>query len=210
MFSQDQEKESYKNNITFNVTRLALIEARFGYERHLSDRHVLRTTLGIQFPVSSNSFPYHLYVPFYYVVSKGIYMALGYNYIFNPRKNLYVSAEAYYNYSYYDNKYYKHCTGHDGADYASLQSMQLQKSGIKLLLGKKATMLPRKDTRLQFDFFAGIGYQYRQEETTVFKKKGGCSIDGQYTYTEYDPPKKEISNRWWPTIHGGILLSFPF
>ena len=211
LYAQNFEKKSYKNNITFNITRLALMEARFGYERHLTDRHVLRTTLGIQFPVTSNSFPYVFYVPFYYIVSKGMYMAVGYNYIFNQGKNLYVSAEVYYNYNTYDNKYYRHCTGHDGADYVSLQSMELRKSGIKFLFGKKLFMSPVKDTRLQFDFFAGIGVQYRQEEITIFKKKTGeCTVDGQYHYENYDPPKEEDSYAWWPTLHAGLLLSFPF
>lgn len=206
-----EETKSYKNALTFNITRLALMEARFGYERPLSERHILRSSLGIQFPVSSTSFPYYLYVPFYYPVSKGGYIAVGYNYIFNPRKKLYVSTEAYYNYSYYDDKYFLFCTGQDKENYVNYQSMDLKKTGMKLLIGKKISVSPKKDTRLQFDFFAGIGVQYRVEEITIFKKKQGeCSVEGQYDFRTYDPPEKDISYEWWPTIHGGLLLSLPF
>ena len=216
-FSQDQtqDEKSYKNYVTFNITRLILMEARFGYERHLSERHVLRSTLGLQYPISSESFssinflPAH--IPFYYAVSNGAYFALGYNYIIRQRSNLYVSTEVYFNYSYYDEKYYKFCVGTDHDSYVSLQSMQLKKSGIKLLIGKKANILPGQKTRLQFDIFAGIGFQYREEEITIFKKKQGeCSVEGQYSYEDYNPHEKEISNRWWPALHAGILIGMPF
>jgi hypothetical protein len=191
--------------------RLGLMEARLGYERQLAERHVFRTTLGIQYPVKSNSVPLISYVPFYYVVSHGFYVAVGYNYILNTKKMLYVSAEAYYNYNSYDHKYFTYCTGHDGANYVSLQSMRLRKQGIKFLFGKKLTMSPAKETRLQFDLFAGIGVQYRQEDITIYKKKTGeCTIEGYNEYQIYDPPEEERSYAWWPTLHAGILLSFPF
>jgi len=212
LFSQEENKESYKNNITFNVTRLALLEARFGYERLMSERHLLRTTLGIQFPINSESFSYRFYVPFYYTVSKGVYFSLGYNYIINPHSKLYLSTEVYINYSYYDNKYYEYCVGQSKESYVTLQSMQLRKSGIKLLIGKKLFNTSRKKNRLQLDIFCGIGAQYRQEDITIFKKKvSTCDIDSEvYDFHDYDPPQKEISIGWWPTLHGGILLSFAF
>lgn len=210
MIAQDETK-SYKNALTFNITRLALMEARFGYERQLTEKHVLRSSLGIQFPISSTSFPDGFYVPFYYVVSKGVYFSFGYNYIFNTRKKLYVSTEAYYNYSYYDNKYYEYCTGQSKESYVNLQSMILNKTGIKVLFGKKLSTSPSKNTRLQFDLFAGIGIQYRAEEITIYKKKQGeCSVEEQYDYYVYNPPEEEISIGWWPTINAGILLSLPF
>ena len=214
LHAQEPKKKSYKNNITFNITRLLLMEARFGYERQLTERHVIRTTVGIQFPLSSESFKAintPITIPFYYTVSNGVYLGLGYNYIIKPSTNLYVSAVVYYNYSYYDEKYYKICSGMSSGSEVYLQSMQLKKSGIKFLIGKKASMSPKKETRLQFDFFAGIGLQYRQEEIIVFaKKQGECSVEGQYDYQILSPPEKTISNNWYPTLHGGILFSFPF
>ena len=54
LYAQEPEKKSSKNNITFNLTRLFLMEARFGYERQLTDRHLIRTTVGIQFPSLRN------------------------------------------------------------------------------------------------------------------------------------------------------------
>ncbi len=215
LFSQDQEKKSYKNNLTFNITRLALMEACFGYERQLSDRHALRITLGLEFSTGAESFrtlnitPF--FIPIKLAVTKGIYVALGYNYYFNSKKNTYVSAEVYYNYRFYNNKYFKFCTGQSKENYVNYQSMDLKKSGMKLLIGKKISVSPKKDTRLQFDFFAGLGIQYRAEEITIYKKKQGeCSVEGQYDFRTYDPPEKDISYEWWPTIHGGLLLSLPF
>ena len=214
LFSQESQKTSRKNNITFNITRLILLEARFGYERQLSERHIIRTTLGIQFPVSSESFKaisLPKTTPFYYTVSKGFYLALGYNFLIVPKANLYVSAEVYYNHSYYDEKYYRLCSGMSSGSEVYLQSMQLNKSGIKFLIGKKMSMMPKKPTHLQFDIFGGIGLQYRQEEIIVFKKKQGeCTVDGQYEYVLLNPPKVSDSNRWYPTLHLGVLFSFPF
>lgn len=187
------------------------MEARFGYERQVTEKHAIRSSLGIQFPVSSTSFPYYFYVPFYYPISKGGFVAVGYIYTFNPRKKLYVSTEAYFNYSYYDDKYFLFCTGQDKENYVNFQSMDLKKTGMKFLIGKKISVSPKKETRLQFDFFAGIGVQYRVEEITIYKKKQGeCSVEGQYDYRVYNPPEEEISIGWWPTINAGILLSLPF
>jgi len=188
------------------------MEARFGYERYLSDKQVIRTSVGIQFPIASESFPSFFFnLPFYYTVSKGVYLSLAYNYVIKPHSNLYVSGEVYFNYSYYDDKYYKYCKGNVNETYVTLQSMRLKKSGIKFLIGEKTSMSPKKKTRAQFDFFVGIGIQYKQEEITVFKEKQGeCSVDGQNEYQVYDPPKKTTLNKWQPTLHAGVLFSFPF
>lgn len=212
LYSQYLDKTTLKNNITFNVTRLFLMEARFGYERHITDKHIVRTSAGLQFPITSESFPSLIFdLPFYYVVSNGFYLSLGYNYVIKLYTGLYVSGEIYFNYSYYNEKYYKHCTGSDNDTYVKLQSMRLKASGIKFLIGEKMSMSSKKETRLQFDFFVGLGIQYRQEEITVFKKKlDECSVEGQHEYQVYDPPEKAISNRWYPTLHAGILFSFPF
>jgi hypothetical protein len=191
------------------------MEARFGYERHISDRHALRTTFGIEFSTATESFRTlnitPLFIPLKLAVTKGIYVALGYNYYFNSEKNAYVSAEVYYNVRFYDNKYFLFCTGQDKENYVNYQTMDLKKTGMKLLIGKKVAMSSKKETRLLFDFFAGIGVQYRAEEITIYKKKQGeCTIEGQYDFRNYDPPEKDISYEWWPTINAGILLSLPF
>jgi hypothetical protein len=214
VYSQDPERKTYKNAVTFNVLRLALLEARFGYERKLSERHLVRTTLGIQFPVSSESFgniSSFPVIPYYYKVSKGIYLAMGYNYVIIPRKGFYISSEIYFNYNSYDEKYYTMLVGMDMDSYVSLQSMDLTKTGIKFLMGRKLTMHPSKETRMQFDFFWGAGIQYRQENITIYKKLvGTTNIDNLSEIPYFDPPQTEASNKFYPTLHGGILLSFPF
>jgi hypothetical protein len=212
-----QEKKPYKNAFTFNLTRLTLLEARFGYERNISQRHVLRASAGLKFPIASESYKSFflggLYeIPSYYPVSKGAYFSLGYNYLVIPQKNIYVSAEIYYNHSYYDNKYYLYGTGSDSDSHITLQSMDLRKRGLKLLLGKKLSGKPNKQNHFKFDFFAGPGIQYRQEKTTVFKKKEGTSDLNNNTsvFIDYDPPQISNSNKWCPTFNAGILLSFLF
>lgn len=87
-YTQDDVSKPRKNEITFNLTRLILLEARFGYERQLSNSHIVRASFGIQFPTNSESFPYRLYVPYYYPVSRGVYVSSGYNYFINKRSRL--------------------------------------------------------------------------------------------------------------------------
>jgi hypothetical protein len=214
LFSQKEKPKYYKNCINFNITRLALLEARFGYERQLSERHVIRTSLGIKFPVSNTFQNVSLglgSVPASFIVQSGYYLGLGYNYLINPSKYLYVSAEVYYNYLYYNDKYYQNKTGQSKEDYVNLQSQQLDKSGIKFLIGRKASTSPYKNTRLQFDFYAGVGIQYRQEETTIYQKKyGSYNIDPPDDFYVYNPPLIEISDNWYPTLNAGILFSYSF
>ena len=216
LFSQDQDqnKKSYKNNITFNFTRLILNEARFGYERQLSERHIFRIILGIQYPTSSKSFrsvPVGIgYAPYYYKVSKGIYIGAGYNYTIGIRSGIYVSAEAYFNYNYYDKKYYNYCVGTDKDSYVSLQSMNLKKSGLKLLFGKKVRIISGSKVGLELDFFAGFGIQYRQEQITIYEKKNGSFTWNPSELYVQNPPKIEIYKNWYPTLNIGILICMPF
>ena len=213
--AQEVTKKSFQNAITFNITRLALLEARFGYERNLTPRGIIRGTLGVQFPISSESFNnvsiVLSYVPFYYTVSKGIYISIGYKYILSARTKFYLSPEVYFNYNYYHDKYYKFGVGTDMDSYISLQSMQLEKSGIKLLIGKEVTVVSFKKTRVEFDFFGGMGFQFRSEQLTIYAKQSGIYSVDKFNHPQvYDPPKEENTNYWTPTYHGGILISFSF
>jgi len=209
-----QENKTYRNNLTLNVGRLFLNEARLGYEKQLTERHAFRTIIGFQYPTSSVSFnsvalgPGH--VPNYYKVSKGIYLGLGYNYTLGIQSRIYLSAEAYFNYNYYDKKYYHYCVGMDMDSYVSLESMNLKKTGIKIIFGKKARILSGNKIGLELDFFAGIGIQYRIEELTIFEKSNGsCSYDYSELYVK-DPPEINTHKNWYPTLHAGILLGMPF
>jgi hypothetical protein len=215
VFSQEVANKTYKNAFTFNITRLALLEARFGYERKLSERNILRSTIGLQFPTSPESFRSMWSlgsIPYYYKVSKGIYLSVGYSYVISTKSHFYISPEIYFNHNSYDNKYYEFGAGTDMDSYVSLQSMDLTKSGIKFLIGKKASLNPRKKTRLEFDFFVGIGLQYRYKKLTTFGKAEGTSSSKDFIeYARmYDPPLVENMINWYPTIHGGVLLSLPF
>ena len=212
LLAQEHEKETFKNAITFNVYELVKLEARLGYERLLAEKHALRASVGIQFPVSSGPLEENgaaiisISINKIERVSKGIYLALGYNYLIIPDAYFYVSPEVYYNYSFYDDIYYEYCTGMQHDSYVTLQSMQSNKSGIKFLVGKKVSLSTKKKTRLQFDFFAGIGIQHRQEEITVFKKKYSTCDSSGGNYYVYDPPRITNTDTWIPTMDLGISL----
>ncbi|MDP2692519.1 MAG: hypothetical protein Q8O88_02660 [bacterium] len=215
-FAQEksQNKKSYFNNVTFNFTRLLLNEARFGYEYQLTERHVLRANLGIQYPTSSESFESVSVVfgnaPKYYKVSNGIYFGVGYNYILGTRSKIYVSAEAYFNFNHYDKKYYKYSVGTDMDSYVSLQSMKLKKTGLKLLIGKKVSIISGGKVGLELDFFAGFGLQYRNEEITVYEKRNGSSSYEPSELNVLNPPEIQTNNNWYPTLNAGILICMPF
>jgi len=211
---KDNEKITYKNKVTLNVGRLILNEARFGYERQLKERHTLRAVIGLQYPTSSLSFysvPVGLgYIPDYYRVSKGIYLGVGYNYTLGILSKIYISTEVYYNYNYYDKKYYHFCVGMDMDSYVSLESMKLKKTGLKIIFGKKARIISGNKIGLELDFFAGLGIQYRIEELTIFEKSGGsCYYDYSELYIK-DPPEINIYKKWYPTLNAGILIGMPF
>jgi len=216
LFSQEKEKKTYKTNITLSAVPIVFREIRLGYERQLTERHTLRTSVGVKIPSSSESFgtfnPLPLIIPLSYQVSNGGYLSFGYNYVFSPRKKLYLSAETYLSYYYYNDKYFKLCVGTSMDSYVALQSGKLMKTGLKFLIGKKIAIISKGKVGLQLDIFAGFGGQYRDEEITIYKKKKGtCSITGTYhEFQEYDPPEIETSKNWYPTLHAGLLLGMPF
>ena len=205
-----------KNNIKcgLNLGRFILNEARFGFERKLSDRNSVRAVVGVQYPTTQTEFEsipvLTAHLPNHYRVSRGLYLGMGYNYYFGNKRNIYLSSELYYNYSYYDKKYYRCSLGGSHDSYVALQSMKLYKTGLKLLFGKKATIISGKKVGLELDFFVGLGVQYRVEEITIYQKESGNS---HYDYDElYDvnPPEVETHNNIYPTLHGGIMVVMPF
>ena len=217
LYSQEQNQViQTKNNIlTINVTRLFLNEARFGYERQLSERHSIRPVFGIQFATSSDeikSISLGLAsIPFYYSVSKGYYLGLGYNYIVGKHLRLYISTEIYYNYSYYNNKYYRHCDKLMDIDsYVSLQSMDIKKTGIKFIFGKKVRLLKGEKVNLELDIFARIGIQYRIKNLSIYEKLSSSCSYGISELNEINPPEIKSSKKWDPTINTGLLICVPF
>jgi len=210
LFSQtyDNSARYYKNTITLNITRLILREVRLGYERNLDVKNAVRATIGIQYPKAGNNTITTLflgYFPNYFRVSHGIYISGGYNYIFAPRHHFYISGELYYSYYFYDHKNYNNGSGMNMDLYQSVQSMRLTKSGIKFLIGKKANIFTKDKVGFQFDFFFGLGIQYRQRYLTIYKEN--VSDSG---WEILDPPKKDNIVGFFPTMHAGILICVPF
>lgn len=205
---------NYKNRITINAGRLILNEVRFGYERLLNNRHSLLAILGLQYPTSSTSFrsvPVGLgYLPNYYQVSQGIYLGAAYSYIVGPRSRTYISAEMYFNNNYYNYKFYHYCVGMDMDSYVSLESMNLRKTGLKVIIGRKIRIFSGSDIGLELDLFAGMGIQYRQEKLTVYKRLyGSCNWDYDELH-ELNTPEINTHENWYPTLHLGILIGVPF
>ena len=158
---QGKTYKSYNNSLTVNLTRFILNEARIGYERKFTEHEAGRIVLGFQYPTSSTSFntvPVGFgYAPKFYKVSKGIYAGVGYSYMFGKHLSAYVSGEIYFSYNYYNDKYYHYCVGMDMDSYVSLQSMNLNKTGLKILIGKKVRIVSGGKAGLELDIFAGAG-----------------------------------------------------
>ena len=88
--------------------------------------------------------------------------------------------------------------------------MNLKKTGIKFLIGKKASIISRGKVGLELDFFAGFGLQYRHEELTIYEKQyGSCTYDLSELYV-LNPPEIKIHKNWYPTLNAGILICVPF
>jgi hypothetical protein len=216
VFSQEKQVKIYKNAFTINIAQLAMLDVNLGYERTLSERSILRTTIGYKFPLSSDSYTnfsgFLLTIPVYFPVSQGPLFSLGYLYFINPRSRLYLSPEVYYRYSYFEKKLYKYCTGMSSDSYVSLQSRYLTKYGIRCLIGKKVSLKSDKQTRIQLDFFAGMGLEYSQQEMTIYaKRQGTCSVIYHWDSDDlYVPPLEENQYRWLPSVTAGIMISLNY
>jgi hypothetical protein len=211
---QIQAKRPQKKTLTFNPARLILNEVRFGYELQLSERHALRASLGYQYPTSKDSYGdlnMFLYrTPFYYTVSKGVYLGAGYNYVLGVGSRIYISPELYFCSNNFDRKYYHHSSGSNHEAYLSLESMKLRKTGLKILFGRKVRIFEGNKMGFEIDYFAGLGLQYRHEETTTFAWHGGSSSWPYSTLIKRDPPEISTERTWNETLNLGILISVHF
>jgi hypothetical protein len=210
--AQEQpQPKTFRNNITVNITRLFLLEPRIGYEFSLTERHIVRATVGIKLSTSAGTFKsFAEGIPKNYQVTKGGYVSVGYNYVFNTRFKFYVSAEIYYHYLFYNDKYYRNCTGMDMESYVSLQSLDLEKGGLKILSGKKMMLVSGGKAGLSMDFFVGLGVQYRYEDLTVYEKKEGDCYYDISELNQLDPPCKQLRKFFIPTMSVGVLMGLPF
>jgi hypothetical protein len=174
---QTQRTKTLKNTITLHSGRLLFNETRLGYERLYTDLNSWRVVLGLQYPGESNSLAtgYEIFpIPKYHRVSKGIYIGAGHNHILGVRSRVYVSTEVYFNYNSYDKIYHSE-SGASNDSYVALESMDLTKTGIKLLFGKKARILTASNIGLELDFFAGFGLQFMNKKLTAYEKRRGSS-----------------------------------
>ena len=215
LYAQDlkNEKIDFKNSLTFNTLGVVTRHAIFGYERNINDKNTIRLSVGFKYSTADNSFKSHtiglLTFKFYNRVSKGNYIGVGYNYTFLSFARLYLSAELYYNYIYYDKIYYQFCVGTDSDSYVSLESFREKSKGIKFVFGKKLTLLSGNKVGLEFDFFVSAGIAHRNQELlTHAKRQGTCSLNAEMQ--KFNPPKVNTTENWVTTINIGALISMPF
>lgn len=212
IYSQDTIREihSFNNCITLDLGRFLWNEARFGYQRHISERHALRVSTGLQYPTSSGFTNYSAtygegYEPYYNLVSTGIYFGSGI-FVFDKKGlGYYLSIEAYYNYAFFNHKYYIYDGYTSDDDFETLESMRQSKTGIKILLGNISNVFSIGKMSIVFDVFAGVGVQYRLRYIT----KEEYRIEG-YDWQPYIPLHKETHENIYPTFHAGLLLGIPF
>lgn len=215
MYSQSPAPDSsyFKNHVSLNLTRLILNEARLTYERNISRRHVVKVAAGYLFSTEDESYGIFnsiFTIPLHYKATKGYFFSLGYNYIYGKKRTAYLSAETYFSRSSFDEKYFEFCVGTSHDSYVELQSMQLNKTGVKFLWGRKLPLAKKDDAGAAIDLFFGFGIQHWDQHLTIFKKKTGCGYSNPDSFYPYDPPKEEINSFWRLTLHAGIALSFAF
>lgn len=213
-FSQDtiRKEQTIKNCFTLDLGRFVWNEARFGYERLIKDDFWWRFIVGFQYPTSESfenaSFTYsygHGYEPMYNRVSTGIYLGTGISVYMKDGSDRYISIEPYYNYAFYNQKYFNYNSSHSPDDKVSLESMRQSKTGIKILYGKKFREQSIGKARFEMDMFAGVGIQYRLRDITQFEYLGQDGI-----FRPYDPLRKEEHENVYPTLHVGLLIGIPF
>ncbi len=211
---QIQEQKTFKNTYTLNASRLLFNEARFGFERQFSELEAFRVILGIKYSFGAESFESFKIgfgtFPYHFKVSKGVYLGVGYNYTINEKKGVYFSTEWYYTFNYYNDKYYQRRSGEGADEYVSLESMRLQKYGLKFLFGKKTSKISNDKMALELDFFAGAGLQFRVNKITINERYSGGHTNDYSKLTKIDPPEIDTDKKFYPTIHIGLLIGVSF
>jgi len=210
LYSQDtlRENRSFRNCITLDLGRILWNEARIGYERRISDRRAYRVSAGIQYPTSESfrNLSYTFgegYEPFYNWVSTGIYIGTGVNFFYKEGSSNYISFEGYYNYAFYNHKYFYYDGYRD--DIESLESMRQHKTGIRIVSVLTSQDVSIGNAPFEIGVFAGIGVQYRHRN--VFKED---ILTTGYDWPPFDPPRKETHENVYPTLHVGVLFGVPF
>lgn len=211
-YSQDtlREEQSFNNSITLDLGRFLWNEARIGYERRTMEKIWWRFTIGFQYPTSESFENYsqnygYGYEPFYNRVSTGIYVGTGISAFIKEGFGKYISLEAYYNFAFYDHKYYIYTSAHTPDDRETFESMRQSKIGVKILYGKKFRDLSIGNADFEVDIFTGVGLQYRLRYITEEEY-----LDQDGILRPFNPPQKKTHENLYPTLHIGFLIGIPF
>jgi len=210
MYSRDtiQENHFYRNCIALDVGRFVWNEARIAYERRISERYSVHASTGLQYPTSESftNLTYRFgkgYEPYYNKVSKGIYIGAGMSVYYNRGIFNYLSLEAYYNYAFYNHKYFYYNGYSDHT--VSFESMQQSKTGVKILIGQKSKALSIGSAAIEMDVFAGMGVQFRLRDI----RREDYWTNG-YNWPSFEPVQLETQINVYPTFHAGVLLGMVF
>ncbi len=216
LFPQSAPERERKNSISLNVLELAAFEAQITYERALSKRMSLIARGGWKFPVSGGPYRvdggtfFSIRLDKNFLFTHGYSAALGMNYYLKPEHGFYISAEAFFSDESYEKLFYEYCTGMTKESYVKEQSYSREEYGMKFLVGKKLNLSKRRP-QWQADFFGGIGFMHRNEETIVYRRKyDTCDCNSDRDWTVYDPPEASRKEKWLPGMFAGILLTYSF
>ncbi len=208
----------FKNYFSLNILSSYITELRVSYERFVFKRQSLKIEGAYQWATTDET-------------EKGIwslvnqtrgmliigtnitnakYISLAYNYYFDSNRNrktlLYVTAEPYFLYKYYENKYYREDFEYSSGNFfyiKYLQSEQKKIWGIKFLLGLKHLFFKTSNrTNLIYDIYTGLGIRYIDDLITRYSEYN----DLFHKEIIYPEPQKVYKYMWKPTFNLGIKI----
>ena len=195
-----------ENYISVSLQRLLFREIRLNYERTFDEKQSFRFAVGYQWPTDDGS--YRNYKPFEIPVRRklwqGYYLSAGYGYTIVERLDMYVAGYIFYNNRHYDKKLYHNCKTNPDDSEISLESRYESITGITARWGKKLILNKKGDTKVLFDFYAGLGGYFNNINTTVYGKyTGSCNAEDLELFNQ---PQESTSRN----IGGLIIIGIDF
>ena len=208
--SQDTLSENYvkRRYFSVNVGRFILKEARFSFEKRVDEKHTRGFTIGIKYS-NKNYLKAIGPIPFYYRVTKGVYLGLTTARIGGKSNRVYMTLEPSFGYYYYDIINYSIGSYSWFGNKSSYQSAKSVKIGLSYLVKYKFGMKQGKRGGLFGDFFFGFGGMYNIMDFKTYIVST-YQYNAQPTYIEYSPPEEGMMIYLYPVVHLGFHLGFYF
>jgi hypothetical protein len=202
IMSFGQDSTGVKYRITVTPTQFVLLDFPLTIER-VFKRHTIGLTIAYRPSIKNsgkigggngNGGVYkdrNFLNPFYNAIT------IGFNskYYFNTKKNLFLDANVFYRYWWFDKKDIEYDGEKD--DFKGIRSERQQVVGFKLLFGRSFQLKTKSKVKPIVDLYCGAGMRYK---TYVFETFDGTINDTYYTYY------KEEMRGWLPSIQAGVKL----